>query len=99
MEAGTGDPAWMILQAQQLLEAGANEIMIESEGITESVRTWRADLPARVVASLGLDKVLFEAAEPEVGDATDIDRARAARVALRHGTGQERLDIEAHSHL
>jgi phosphosulfolactate synthase (CoM biosynthesis protein A) len=63
---GTGDPAWMIQQAQQLLAAGADEIMIESEGITESVRHWRAEVPARVVASLGLEKVMFEAAEPEV---------------------------------
>ncbi|HEU5080362.1 MAG TPA: phosphosulfolactate synthase [Opitutaceae bacterium] len=63
---GTGDPAWMITQAERLLEAGADEIMIESEGITESVHTWRADVPARVVASLGLDKVMFEAADPEV---------------------------------
>lgn len=64
--AGAGDPAWMIQQAQQLLEAGADELMIESEGITESVRTWRADVPARVVAALGLEKVMFEAADPEV---------------------------------
>ena len=63
---GTGDPAWMIEQAERLLEAGADEIMIESEGITESVRNWRADVPARVVAALGLDKVMFEAADPEV---------------------------------
>lgn len=63
---GTADPAWIILQARRLLEAGAEWIMIESEGITESVRSWRADVPARVVESLGLEKVMFEAADPEV---------------------------------
>ncbi len=40
--------------------------MIESEGITESVRTWRTDVVARIVAELGLENVMFEAAEPEV---------------------------------
>ncbi len=63
---GATDPTWMIQQAQRLLEAGADEIMIESEGITESVKVWRADVPARVVAKLGLEKVMFEAADPEV---------------------------------
>jgi phosphosulfolactate synthase (CoM biosynthesis protein A) len=64
--AGTGDPAWMIQQAQHLLEAGADEIMIESEGITESVKQWRTDVPARIAGALGLEKIMFEAAEPEV---------------------------------
>ena len=40
--------------------------MIESEGITESVKSWRTDVPTRFVNSLGLEKVMFEAAEPEV---------------------------------
>lgn len=64
--AGTADPAWMIQQAQHLLEAGADEIMIESEGVTECVRTWRTDVPSRVIAALGMDKVMFEAADPAV---------------------------------
>jgi len=40
--------------------------MIESEGITENVEPWRTDVPARVVRALGLDRVMFEAADPEV---------------------------------
>jgi phosphosulfolactate synthase (CoM biosynthesis protein A) len=40
--------------------------MIESEGITENVRTWRTDVVARIVDTLGLDKVMFEAADPPV---------------------------------
>jgi phosphosulfolactate synthase (CoM biosynthesis protein A) len=63
---GAGDPGWMIERARQLLEAGADMIMIESEGITESVRTWRTDVPGRVVAEVGLENVMFEAADPEV---------------------------------
>ena len=40
--------------------------MIESEGITEQVKAWRTDVPARFINELGLDKVMFEAADPEV---------------------------------
>jgi phosphosulfolactate synthase (CoM biosynthesis protein A) len=56
----------MLERARRLLDAGADMIMLESEGITESVRTWRADVPAQVVAALGLEKVMFEAADPAV---------------------------------
>jgi phosphosulfolactate synthase (CoM biosynthesis protein A) len=41
-------------------------IMIESEGITENVKTWHTDAAAKIIGSLGLEKVMFEAADPEV---------------------------------
>ena len=63
---GTRDPEWPIRLAQRFLDAGAYMIMIESEGITENVKQWRTDVPARVINALGLDKVMFEAADPEV---------------------------------
>jgi phosphosulfolactate synthase (CoM biosynthesis protein A) len=63
---GTRDPGWAIAQARRFLDAGAYQIMIESEGITENVSTWRTDVPARIVDALGLEKVMFEAADPEV---------------------------------
>ena len=63
---GTSDPEWLIIQAKKYLDAGAHMIMIESEGITESVVSWRTDVPAKIVRALGLEKVLFEAADPEV---------------------------------
>jgi phosphosulfolactate synthase (CoM biosynthesis protein A) len=62
---GTRDPAWAIAQAQRFLNAGAYMIMIESEGITENVKTWRTDVPAKIVDALGLESVMFEAADPE----------------------------------
>jgi phosphosulfolactate synthase (CoM biosynthesis protein A) len=40
--------------------------MIESEGITENVRTWRTDVRAKIISILGLERVMFEAADPEV---------------------------------
>ena len=63
---GTRDPGWAIAQAKRFLDAGAYMIMIESEGITESVETWRSDVPAKFVDALGLEKVMFEASDPEV---------------------------------
>ncbi|MEW6325173.1 MAG: phosphosulfolactate synthase [Nitrospirota bacterium] len=64
--AGTRDPEWAIEQARRFLDAGAYLIMIESEGITESVKTWRTDVAARFIRGLGLEKIMFEAADPEV---------------------------------
>jgi phosphosulfolactate synthase (CoM biosynthesis protein A) len=63
---GTRDPAWVIAQGRRFLEAGAYLLMIESEGITESVKTWRTDVVAKIVNDLGLECVMFEAADPEV---------------------------------
>jgi phosphosulfolactate synthase (CoM biosynthesis protein A) len=63
---GTLDPEWAIGQAKRFLEAGAYLIMIESEGITENVTHWRTDVPAKIANALGLEKVMFEAADPEV---------------------------------
>ena len=63
---GTSDPEWAIIQARRFLEAGAYMIMIESEGITENVKTWRTDVPAKIANALGLEKVMFEAADPDV---------------------------------
>ncbi len=40
--------------------------MIESEGITENVDPWRTDVPARFIDELGIEKLMFEAADPEV---------------------------------
>ena len=63
---GVRDPAWVIQQARRFLEAGAYMIMIESEGITENVTTWRTDVVAHIINELGLEKVMFEAADPAV---------------------------------
>ncbi len=63
---GTRDVGWAIGQAKRFLEAGAYMIMIESEGITENVKTWRTDAVAKIIDELGLEKVMFEAADPEV---------------------------------
>lgn len=63
---GTRDVEWAIGQAKRFIDAGAYMIMIESEGITENVKTWRTDAVAKIIGVLGLEKVMFEAAEPDV---------------------------------
>ncbi|HEV8045471.1 MAG TPA: phosphosulfolactate synthase, partial [Rubrobacter sp.] len=63
---GTRDPEWMISQARRFIDAGAYMVMIESEGITENADPWRTDVPAAVINAVGLEKVMFEAADPEV---------------------------------
>jgi phosphosulfolactate synthase (CoM biosynthesis protein A) len=63
---GLRDVGWAVRQARRFLDAGAYLIMIESEGITENVTTWRTDAAAAIIDALGLEKVMFEAADPDV---------------------------------
>jgi phosphosulfolactate synthase (CoM biosynthesis protein A) len=63
---GARDPNWAVAQAKRFLEAGAEIIMIESEGITENVDPWRTDVPAKFIDELGVEKLMFEAADPDV---------------------------------
>ena len=54
------------MQAKRFIDTGAYMIMIESEGITENVTPWRTDVAAKFINGLGLEKIMFEAADPEV---------------------------------
>lgn len=63
---GTRDAHWVIKRAQACIDAGAHIIMIESEGITENVETWRTDVVAQIIDALGTEKTMFEAADPPV---------------------------------
>jgi phosphosulfolactate synthase (CoM biosynthesis protein A) len=63
---GIGDVDWAVMRAKKHLDAGAYMIMIESEGITEQVKTWRTDVIAKFIRELGTEKTMFEAADPEV---------------------------------
>lgn len=63
---GTRDPAGAIALARRYLDAGVDIVMIESEGITECVEHWRTDAACRIAAELGIDRIMFEAADPDV---------------------------------
>jgi len=55
-----------IRMAERYLELGLPLVMIESEGLTENVPAPRHDVIGRLVSALGLDHLMFEAAEPSV---------------------------------
>jgi phosphosulfolactate synthase (CoM biosynthesis protein A) len=63
---GTRDVGLAIDLIRRHLDAGADVIMIESEGITENVRSWRTDVVAKLVSEFGQARLMFEAADPAV---------------------------------
>jgi phosphosulfolactate synthase (CoM biosynthesis protein A) len=65
-EEGTSSPQLAIDRARRFIDEGVSLIMVESEGITESVKTWRSDVPAQFASALGLERLMFEAADPAV---------------------------------
>lgn len=66
IEEEVRDVGSAIRLARRYLDAGAELVMIESEGITEGVKAWRTDVVTRIVSELGLARVMFEAADPPV---------------------------------
>ncbi|HET7657380.1 MAG TPA: phosphosulfolactate synthase [Bacillales bacterium] len=64
--AGISDPSSAIELGKRCLDAGAYMLMIESEGITESVAAWRTEVASQFASELGTEKVMFEAADPNV---------------------------------
>lgn len=63
---GTSDPSRVINQAKKFVDMGVERMMIESEGITENVKTWRTDVIQAILRDIPLEKVMFEAADPKV---------------------------------
>lgn len=63
---GTGDVSYAIRLGQRYLEAGAEMLMVESEGITEDVHQWRPEVVSAMVDAIGLEQLMFEAADPAV---------------------------------
>lgn len=62
----TKDIGDLIDRGQKALDAGAEIIMIESEGITENVGEWNTGAAASIINGLGTENVMFEAADPLV---------------------------------
>jgi len=64
---GKKDVGDLIARAEAALDAGADIIMIESEGITENVGAdWNTGAAASIINGVGLENVMFEAADPPV---------------------------------
>ncbi|KAK5939347.1 hypothetical protein PMZ80_008651 [Knufia obscura] len=65
--AGSSDPSKVVNLAKRFInESGVERIMIESEGITENVKSWRTDVIQNILKELPAEKVMFEAADPAV---------------------------------
>ncbi|GAA4283277.1 phosphosulfolactate synthase [Brevibacterium daeguense] len=56
----------LIERAKATLDAGADIVMIESEGITENVSEWNTSAAAEIINGVGLENVMFEASDPLV---------------------------------
>ncbi|KAK5192877.1 hypothetical protein LTR99_010247 [Exophiala xenobiotica] len=63
---GTSDPSKVVNLGKKFIEAGVERMMIESEGITENVKSWRTDVIQAILRDLPQEKVMFEAADPPV---------------------------------
>jgi phosphosulfolactate synthase (CoM biosynthesis protein A) len=63
---GPRDLDHAIRMAERYFALGIPVVMVESEGLTESVKRPRVDLIGRLVGSLGLDRLMFEASDPTV---------------------------------
>lgn len=63
---GSKDIGDLIDRGKKSLDAGAEIIMIESEGITENVAEWNTGAAAAIMNGLGIENVMFEAADPLV---------------------------------
>lgn len=60
------DPAKVVDLGKRFIDMGVERIMIESEGITENVASWRTDVIQKILRDLPMEKVMFEAADPAV---------------------------------
>lgn len=63
---GTLDTGYAVKRIKRFIDEGAYMIQIESEGITENADPWRTDVPATFINEVGLEKLMFEAADPNV---------------------------------
>ena len=63
---GKKDIGDLVDRGKRALDAGASIIMIESEGITENVAEWNTRAAASIINGLGLENVMFEAADGPV---------------------------------
>ena len=68
VRTGKVDPNWVIKRAERYLEAGADMIMIDADGLISSLDNLRSDLVAKLIERLGVEKIMFEANDPTVSE-------------------------------
>src|SRR2546423_138344 len=57
---GTSDPSKVVQLGRRFIDAGVERIKIESEGITENVKSWRTDVIQTIMKELPREKLMFE---------------------------------------
>ncbi|CAA3016282.1 protein HEAT-STRESS-ASSOCIATED 32 [Olea europaea var. sylvestris] len=62
------DVGLLIRKAERCLEAGADMIMIDADDICRQADSVRADIIAKVISRLGLEKTMFEASNPKTSE-------------------------------
>ncbi|MDY6764243.1 MAG: phosphosulfolactate synthase, partial [Halobacteria archaeon] len=63
---GQQDPQQAIEEGRRHLDAGADLLMVEAEGITEEVTEWRTDVAYQIANALGVENLVFEAPGPQM---------------------------------
>lgn len=58
----------LIRRAERCLEAGADMIMIDADDICNRVDSVRADIIAKIIGRLGLERTMFEASNPRTSE-------------------------------
>lgn len=58
----------LIRRAERCLEAGADMIMIDADEVCRQADTMRADVIAKVVSRLGLERTMFDASNPKTSE-------------------------------
>lgn len=58
----------LIRRAERCLEAGADMIMIDADDVCRQSEHVRADIIAKVIGRLGLEKTMFEASNPNTSE-------------------------------
>ncbi|XP_048493632.1 protein HEAT-STRESS-ASSOCIATED 32 [Beta vulgaris subsp. vulgaris] len=58
----------LIRKAERFLEAGADMIMIDAEDVCKRAESLRADIIAKIIGRLGVEKTMFEAADARTAD-------------------------------
>ncbi|KAL3697464.1 hypothetical protein R1sor_011540 [Riccia sorocarpa] len=56
----------LMKRAERCLDAGADMIMVEAQGLTGGSTPWRTDILADIIGRLGLERTMFEAHDPNV---------------------------------
>ncbi|ONI10136.1 hypothetical protein PRUPE_4G029700 [Prunus persica] len=58
----------LIRRAERCLEAGADMIMIDADDVCKQADSMRADIIAKIIGRLGVEKTMFEASNPRTSE-------------------------------